>query len=559
MTAGLLDTAQAWLDDDPDPDTRAELAPVLSAARAGDAAALADLVDRFAGLLDFGTAGLRGRIGAGPNRMNRAVVIRAAAGLADYLLTRGIAPVGERYLVAIGFDARHKSREFALDTAGVLTAAGIDAVLMPHELPTPVLSWATRNLPADAGVMVTASHNPPQDNGYKVYLGGDDGGALIVPPADIEIAARIARIRRVSDVPRSDDGWQVLPMAEVERYYAAVAALAPAGPRELKLVATPLHGVGGASLVEVLTRAGFADVQLVVEQAVPDPDFPTVPFPNPEEAGALDLAIAVARERGADLVVANDPDADRCAVAVNDHGSWRMLRGDELGVLLANTLAPQIAAAGGGTLACSIVSSTLLGAIAAEHGLRYERTLTGFKWIARAPGLAYGYEEALGYCVAPDLVHDKDGLSAAVVVCAEAATLKAEGRTLLDVLDDLARRHGVYATDQLSLRVRELSTREVVLRRVLADPPVALGGRPVLGLDDLAQGVDGMPATEGLRLRLPDGWVMVRPSGTEPKLKAYLEVVVPFADDEPVPDARARAAVRLAGLRTDLGALLAIG
>lgn len=579
----LLAQASAWLADDPDQATRDELAAVIDAAGQGDPEAVADLTDRFSGLLEFGTAGLRGRVGAGPNRMNRAVVIRAAAGLADYLMTRGVAPVsGEKYRVAVGFDARFRSDDFAVDTAAVLTAAGLEVLLMPSPSPTPMLAWATRHLPCDAGVMVTASHNPPQDNGYKVYLGGEEGGTLIVPPHDTEIAARIARVARVADVPRAERGWSLVGEDDLQRYARLAAQVAPPGPRDLRVVATPLHGVGGGPLLRILALAGFEDVRLVQAQAVPDPRFPTVAFPNPEEPGALDLALAQAQAQGADLVVANDPDADRCAVAVFDpggvepddaHGRWRMLRGDELGAVLADYLAPRIAAgsqpaaaadapASQPALACSIVSSTLLGRIAADHGLRHTRTLTGFKWIARASGLGYGYEEALGYCVAPDLVRDKDGLTAAVLACHIAAELKTEGRSMLDVLDDLARRHGLHATDQVSLRVSDLSVRDVVLARVLANPPSSVGGAAVEGVDDLSAGVPsrggepGIPATPGLRLRLPDGWVIVRPSGTEPKLKAYVEVVIPVDGD--VGGARARAAARLADIADDLAVLLSV-
>lgn len=565
----LVSRVRTWVADDPDPATREELTATLAAAEGGDAAAAAELTDAFSTVLEFGTAGLRGRLGAGPNRMNRAVVIRTAAGLAGYLTGLTTPPAsGEMLRVAVGFDARHGSRQFALDTAAVLVAAGIEVLLLPGPLPTPTLAWLTRHHPCDAGVMVTASHNPPQDNGYKVYLGGADGGTLIVPPADVEISAQIARIGRVADVPRATSGWTQLTSADLAGYLAAAAALAPPGPRDLRVVATPLHGVGGDTLVEVLARAGFHDVTLVASQARPDPDFPTVAFPNPEEAGALDAAIATAVELAADLVVANDPDSDRCALAVPDPShpaadrfGWRMLRGDELGVLLADFIAERRQADGsGGTLACSIVSSTQLGAVAAAHGLDYARTLTGFKWIARAPGLVFGYEEALGYCVAPDLVRDKDGITAAVLACHLAASAKASGTGLPGLLDDLAVRDGLHCTDQLSVRVRDLSVRGVILDRVAAAPPTLLGGEPVDGIDDLAAGIDGAPGTEGLRLRLPDGWVIVRPSGTEPKLKAYVEVrvEVPEAGDRPVLAARALGARRLAGIARDLAVLLAV-
>ncbi len=411
--------------------------------------------------------------------------------------------------------------------------------------------------------MVTASHNPPQDNGYKVYLGGTEEGGQIVPPADADIAACIDAVGAVVGVPRPDAGWEVLGDDVLDAYLdTAAAAATPGGPRDLSVVLTPLHGVGGASVVEALRRAGFTDTWVVPEQSAPDPAFPTVAFPNPEEPGAIDLALAAARNRGADLVIANDPDADRCAVAVHDPagpegtGGWRMLRGDEVGALVGEHLAAQ-GMPPGSVLACSIVSSRQLGRIAAAHGLRHAQTLTGFKWISRVPGLAYGYEEALGYCVDPAHVRDKDGISAAVVVAELAASLKAEGRTLLDALDDLARRHGLHATDQLSVRVDDLTLISDAMARGRQWPPSVLAGSPVVEVDDLALGSEGLPPTDGLRWTTAGGdRVVVRPSGTEPKLKAYLEVVVPVTDG--VPAAQAEAGARLAELRSDVAGALGL-
>lgn len=558
----LVAAARTWAASDPDPETAAELLAVVERAQGGDAAAAADLADRFDGTLQFGTAGLRGALGAGPNRMNRVVVIRAAAGLASYLLHRGPSTGLPRPRVVVGYDARRNSDVFARDTAAVMTGAGVEALLLPSALPTPVLAFAVRELGADAGVMVTASHNPPQDNGYKVYLGGPgEDGAQIVPPADAAIATRIAAVGELADVPRPDDGWTLLGDDVHESYLDAAAAVAtPGTPRDLSVVLTPLHGVGGETAREALRRAGFDDVHLVAEQAEPDPAFPTVDFPNPEEPGAIDLALAAARERGADLVIANDPDADRCAVAVDDPASgWRMLRGDEVGALLGEYLATRPGAPSSGTLACSIVSSQLLGRIAAAHGLEHAQTLTGFKWISRAPGLVYGYEEALGYCVAPGTVKDKDGVSAAVVVACLAAELRAQGRTLLDVLDDLARAHGLHATDQLSVRVDDLSLIVEAMLTLRRQPPTELAGSAVVQVDDLALGSDDVPPTDGLRY-VTDGGdrVVVRPSGTEPKLKAYLESVVRVGADGDVAAAREVATGRLARIRADLSAALGL-
>jgi phosphomannomutase len=525
----LLDAARAWLAEDPDPETRAELAALVEA---GDTA---ELADRFAGPLEFGTAGLRGRLGAGPNRMNRVVVMRASAGLAAYL-----APRGGRCVV-IGFDARHKSRQFAVDTATVLAGAGLRALVLPRPLPTPVLAFAIRHLGADAGVMVTASHNPPQDNGYKVYLGN---GSQIAAPADAEISAKIAAVGPLRTVPRASV-WRFLDDSVLAAYLARAASLVADGPRDIKIGYTPLHGVGRDVLLAAFERAGFPPPRVVALQGDPDPDFPTVAFPNPEEPGAMDLALGL----DADLVLANDPDADRCAVAV----SGRLLTGDEVGALLATHL---VARGARGTFATTIVSSSLLSKIAARHGLRYAETLTGFKWLTRVEELRYGYEEALGYCVDPAAVRDKDGITATLLVAELAARCRARGRTLLDVLDDLARDHGLHATAQVSVRVGDRSVIGEVLARLRASPPASLGGRTVVHIDDLAAGSGGLPPTEGLRYRLAgDARVVVRPSGTEPKLKCYLEVVVPVRGGD-VPAARARAAADLAALRADLTARL---
>ncbi|MDT9592743.1 phospho-sugar mutase [Nocardioides zeae] len=543
-TEGLLAAARAWTAEDPDPETRAELESLVDAAAGGDTAAAADLADRFSGPLEFGTAGLRGELGAGPHRMNRVVVTRAAAGLVAYLQEQG---AGAGDSVVIGYDARRNSDVFARDTAEVVTGAGLRALVLPRPLPTPLLAYAVRELGAAAGVMVTASHNPPRDNGYKVYLGD---GCQIVPPADSGIAAHIAAVGALADVPRGPAGT-VLDDAVVDRYLDTVAELAGDGPRDLRVVYTPLHGVGGAPVRQVLETAGFDEPVVVEEQEEPDGTFPTVAFPNPEEPGALDLATALAARVGADLVVANDPDADRCAAAVpvpGSDGQWRMLRGDEVGALLASHL---LARGAQGVLACSIVSSSLLGRLAEAAGQPHLETLTGFKWIGRVEGLAFGYEEALGYCVDPSSVRDKDGVSALLLLCELAAALKAEGRTLLDALDDIARTHGLHATDQLSVRVEDLSVISDAMARLRAAPPVELGGLAVLGAEDLTLGSDALPPTDGLRYRLADGArVIVRPSGTEPKIKCYLEVVVPVDDEAGgVAAARIVAAQRLDALK----------
>ncbi|MEV7077506.1 phospho-sugar mutase [Streptomyces sp. NPDC093516] len=539
----LIAQAQAWLTEDPDPDTRAELARLIEA---GDHA---ELAARFGGTLQFGTAGLRGELGAGPLRMNRTVVIRAAAGLAAYLKKQG----HDNGLVVIGYDARYKSRDFALDTAAVMTGAGLRAAILPRPLPTPVLAFAIRHLGAVAGVEVTASHNPPRDNGYKVYLGD---GSQIVPPADVDIAAEIAAVPSLTAVRRPTEGWDTLDDSVLDAYLARTdAVLAEGSPRTARTVYTAMHGVGKDVLLAAFARAGFPEPVLVTEQADPDPDFPTVAFPNPEEPGAMDLAFAKAREASPDLIVANDPDADRCAVAVPDGGDWRMLRGDEVGALLAAHLVRRGAT---GTFAESIVSSSLLGRIAEKAGLRHVETLTGFKWIARAEGLRYGYEEALGYCVDPDGVRDKDGITAALLVTELASQLKEEGRTLLDLLDDLAVEHGLHATDQLSVRVEDLSLITAAMTRLREQPPTELAGLPITRTEDLTQGSETLPPTDGLRYTLEGARVIVRPSGTEPKLKCYLEVVVPVAERAGLPEARAKATDVLESIKRDLSAVAGI-
>ncbi|MCO1595178.1 phospho-sugar mutase [Micromonospora sp. RHAY321] len=549
----IRERARRWLADDPDPASRAELTAVLDRLPAS----APELADRFAGPLTFGTAGLRGPLRAGPNGMNLAVVTQAAAGLVGWLAAQG----GTGPLV-IGYDARHGSREFAERTAQVATGAGRPALLLPRPLPTPVLAYAVRQLGAVAGVMVTASHNPPQDNGYKVYLGAELGGELgagaqIVPPADSGIEAAIRAVGPLAQVPLGPSG-QVLGDDLVASYVErAIAVIAPDGPRDLTVAYTPLHGVGGAVLTAVFARAGFPVPGVVPDQAEPDPAFPTVSFPNPEEPGAVDRLIALADSTGADLAIANDPDADRCAVVVRDGVSggrqgWRMLRGDEVGALLADHLMRRGVT---GLYGTTIVSSSLLRAMCAARGLPYDETLTGFKWIVRAGGgrapLVYGYEEALGYCVAPEHVRDKDGITAALTVAELAAGLKAQGRTLTDRLDELAAEFGVHHTDQLSVRVDDLREIAHAMARIRAATPTTLLGQPVDSTRDL------LPEADVVILRTAAARVVIRPSGTEPKLKAYLEVVEPVPDGD-VASARARAEAAVAQLRAEIATALGL-
>ncbi|MET4158912.1 phospho-sugar mutase [Agromyces sp. PvR057] len=554
--------AQAWVAQDPDPETRVELLDLVARVQGGDAEASADLADRFDQRLAFGTAGLRGEIAAGPNRMNRVLVAQAAAGLAAFLLER--AP-GTTPSVVIGYDGRRNSAVFARDSAEILAGAGLRAILLPRLLPTPVLAFAVRHLDVSAGIMVTASHNPPNDNGYKVYLGDTDHGSQIVSPSDAEIAAHIAGVAAtalVTDLPRG--AFETADESLVDAYVQATAHEAGyAPPSQPKVVYTAMHGVGWETTARVLAEAGFDAPALVEEQIEPDGAFPTVSFPNPEEPGAMDLAFARAREVGAELIVANDPDADRLAIAIPDPSAadgYRRLTGNEVGLLLGWRAARRAAddsgdGASDGTLACSIVSSPGLEAIADAYDLGFEATLTGFKWISRAPNLIFGFEEALGYLVNPGTVRDKDGISAAIAFLSLAADLHASGRTVADHLDEFAERFGCHDSGQISLRVTDLSRIGAIMARLRAEPPAAVGGIRVERIEDLSHGFGALAPSDVLRIILEGGSrVMVRPSGTEPKLKVYLDVV---AHEGTVAERRAAASDTLARLEAGMRELTA--
>jgi len=540
----LLELARDWLSSDPDERMRDQLAQLIARAEGGDAEAIDELADAFDGTLEFGTAGLRGRVGPGPNRMNVVVVARAAAGLARYLLAHGGGAV------VIGHDARHDSDLFAKATAQILTGAGLSVMMLPGRLPTPVLAFAIRSLGCAAGVMVTASHNPAEDNGYKVYLGD---GIQIVPPADAEIAQYIedvASLGPVADLPHGGE-WDTLGDEIVSRYVAKVCGtMEPGPPIHLKLAYTAMHGVAGETFVRVLEESGFPEPIIVEQQFAPDPDFPTVPFPNPEEPGAMDIALATAAEHECDVLIANDPDGDRCAVAVPGPDGWRMLTGDEVGWLLGWWIA-----AGNRRLsrhcvfAQSIVSGTMLKQIAEDAGIDYVQTLTGFKWIARVPDLTYGYEEALGYCVDPNGVSDKDGIAAGLMVAEMVGRLKQWNTDVLHVLDDMAEQYGVHATRPISLRVDDLERIGAIMSALRSDPPASIAGIPVVEVVDLIDGTSDLPATDALIFHLESGArVVVRPSGTEPKIKCYLQsVVVDEAGDLPAARASAEAELEAIG------------
>ena len=518
----LLLAATAWAEQDPDAQTRSELLALIAAR---DEAAL---LDRCGKRLAFGTAGLRGELGAGPNRMNRVLVAQAAAGLAAYLKKNF-----DRPSAVIGYDGRVNSDVFARDSAEVMAAAGIETFLFDQSVPTPVLAFAVKQRDFSAGVMVTASHNPPRDNGYKVYLGGANGGGQIVSPADAEISAEIeavAAAKTFAQVAKSDN-FEFLGESTIDDYVRVTSRLVNStaddkGEGQLKIVYSAMHGVGWPTLEKLFATASIAKPILVESQIKPDGNFPTVAFPNPEEPGAMDESYATAFENDADLILVNDPDADRLAVAIptiQPDGSklFKRLTGDQIGLLLADELASRPGAKG--ALACSIVSCSALQQVAAKNALAFAETLTGFKWISKVPELLFGFEEALGYCVDPAHTPDKDGISAALVVADLANRLAASDQTIADRIDEIGRKYGHFATGQVSIRVADLSIIGSTVARIRNNPPAAIMGQSAR-FTDLAIGSAKLQPTEGLRFDLADGSrVIIRPSGTEPKLKCYLQ------------------------------------
>ena len=532
MTASWISTAaQDWISHDPDPQTAAELA------------ALSDdeLDERFAQPLTFGTAGLRGPLRGGPNGMNLAVVLRTTWAVARVLKDRRL---GGSHVI-VGRDARHGSEEFALAAAEVLAAQGFPVVLMFAAVPTPVVAFAVRHSGAAAAIQITASHNPPSDNGYKVYF---EGGFPIVPPADQEIERAVAEAPYADEIPRQ----RVEPTGvDLVQRYIDRAAHVRHTHGSVRVAFTPLHGVGGEFAMDALVRAGFSDVHVVESQFAPDPDFPTVSFPNPEEPGAADALLQLAADVNAEIAIALDPDADRCAIGVPTPAGWRMLSGDETGWLLGDYILSQFEpgpVSEATLVANSVVSSRMLATIAKEHGAQHVETLTGFKWLSRAddgrPGctLVYAYEEAIGHCVDPGAVRDKDGISAGVLACDLVAALRDQGRTMLDALDELARRHGVHTTTAVSRRVADADDAEAAMARLRATPPDRLAGFEVKVTDLLLE--RGQRRTDALVFfgGDDDDWVrmVVRPSGTEPKLKSYIEVRCANVGDLEATRAKAR-------------------
>jgi len=563
IDSSLVARAQSWLTQDPDEVTKSQLTDLLHAAQT-DPIALLELQDAFSAPLEFGTAGLRGALGAGPNRMNRVTVLQAASGLAQYLVQQGF--VGKK--VVIGFDARYNSDVFAKDTARVMSGAGLNPIVFSHVVPTPVLAFAIRHQDACAGVMVTASHNPPQDNGYKVYLGD---GRQIVSPVDELISDLIKSVSDVREIIQGDIG-KIVSDGVLNTYVSLTSQLIISGPttqaqrKAITSVYTAMHGVGWNTLKSVFSNCGFTESMAALEQRDPDPAFPTVAFPNPEEKGALDIAIALAKKHSVNVLLANDPDADRFAVAApNSVGDWITLRGDQIGALLgwwlierANLVGQKIT----GTFANSIVSSMLLEPIAKSAGLNYESTLTGFKWVSRVDNLVFGYEEALGYCIDPQNVSDKDGVSAAAMFMELLAHLKSQDRNIWNVLDELAKTHGLHATEQVSVQVTSSEHVATTMLGIRNNPPKQLGELQVSGIDDLAIGLRDLPKTDAVvihlagRDQIEKARVIIRPSGTEPKIKCYLEVVVRGEDLE---IARQSADNELKRLASDAGPLLSGG
>ena len=523
--------ATPWHDQDPDAQTQAELGALLESHAAGNLEAAATLSELFGGRLAFGTAGIRGPLQPGPRGMNRVVIGQTTAGLAQYLLEHRSTESGKTLRVVVGCDARTNSDIFAADTAAIMAGYGLEAIALPEKLPTPVLAFAVRYLNADAGVMVTASHNPPQDNGYKVYLGGADEGSQIIPPVDSDIEkliAGVARSIRWADIPRSPEAVIPAPEDIVAQYVAAtVASVAPEAPQDppLSVVYTAMHGVGAGTFFETVEAAGFPSVHPVTEQTEPDAAFPTVAFPNPEEDGALDLSIATAKKHDAALIIAHDPDADRLALALPRDGEYIPLTGNQVGAILGWHCAKRAHKNGAtGMLANSLVSSPVLGKIAKHFGLEHEETLTGFKYVSRVPDLIFGFEEALGYLVTPDVVRDKDGVSAGLLALEIAYSLAAEKNTLWDYLATIEESVGGFASSQITIKLGDQGNNTPLAEQLRSTQPRAFGTRAITEVDDFLQGVGKFPREDILRYYLDDGSrVIIRPSGTEPKLKIYLD------------------------------------
>ncbi len=514
----ILKIAQDWANHDPDKNTATEINRLISENN------IEKLSELFAGNLEFGTAGLRAEVGPGQSRMNRAVVIKATYGLAQYLLNRF---PNKKPKLIVGNDARNMSDEFAQDVCAVATALGLEVLRLPGELPTPVLAFAVRNLNADAGVMITASHNPPNDNGYKVY---DELGAGIISPMDKEISKFIDSSPKPNEIELAKN-WGKVDITD--QYHERISQLVSNKYGQIKVAYTPMHGVGLNTFNASMKICGFDPAFVVPTQAKPDPAFPTVAFPNPEEPGAIDQLIALAKEVSADVAIANDPDADRCAIAINSNENWRMLSGDELGFIFAWWLIKKSELNNrklSGLMAASIVSSSLVPKMAKVKGLEGGTTLTGMKWMGHLDNLIFGYEEAIGYCLDPEFVRDKDGISAALLIVELFSYLKSENLNIEHILDEIYATYGVHLTKQLSFRFDSVQKAKDITSKLISSPLKNIGDLTVLKTDDMAQGIDNLPSATGVRITLNQARIIVRPSGTEPKLKCYLEVTTEIGE-----------------------------
>ena len=513
MSENLISLAKNWAEHDPDSTTKKQVLDLIKNNN------IDKLTSLFSGDLEFGTAGLRSEIGPGQSRMNRAVVIRATYGLCQYLLNKN---PGKKPKLIVGNDARHMSDQFAQDVCGVAISLGLEVFRLPSKLPTPVLAFGVRHIGADAGVMITASHNPPQDNGYKVY---DHLGAGIIPPMDKEIA-QLIKFAPMADEIKLASGWNEIDITT--QYHQRAAQLVNNNYGQIKVAFTPMHGVGQETFDACMKEAGFNPSINVEQQTKPDPDFPTVSFPNPEEPGSMDLLLALAQKIDADVAIANDPDADRCAVAVPENGKWKVLSGDELGFLLAWWLIEKSRLTYvplHGQMVASIVSSSLVPKMAQAHGLKGASTLTGVKWMGHLDELIFGYEEAIGYCTDPEFVRDKDGITAALRVVEMISYIKQNNNSVTGILNEIYQEFGVHLTKQLSFRFASVSEAIKITQKLISDSPTKIGEFNVEKVEDMNNGIDGLPPTSGIRLMTKNGRIIVRPSGTEPKLKCYLEVI----------------------------------
>ena len=514
----VIHLAKSWAEHDPDSNTKNMILKLIEDNN------LVELNKIFSGDLEFGTAGLRAEIGPGQSRMNRAVVIRATYGLCQYLIKKY---PNKKPKLIVGNDARHMSDEFAVDVCQVASSLGLEVYKLPTKIPTPVLAFGVRHIKADAGVMITASHNPPLDNGYKVY---DEFGAGIIPPMDKEIASLIKLAPFADEIEKSDNYKQI---DLIEQYVERISQVISNKYGDLKVAYTPMHGVGQETFDRCMKKVGFSKSFDVLEQTKPNPDFPTVSFPNPEEKGAMDLLLALAKSKNADIAIANDPDADRCALAVKDKGNWKVLTGDEIGYLITWWILKKAELENkklSGKIAASIVSSSLVPKMAKNNLLTGTTTLTGVKWMGHIENLIFGYEEAIGYCVDPEFVRDKDGVATALLLVELFSYLKSQNLEATDILNEIYEDYGVHVTKQVSFRFDSVEKAKEITIKLTTNAPKEIDEFVIEKVEDMNNGIDNLPASSGVRLTFNNGRMIIRPSGTEPKLKCYLEVFTSTGD-----------------------------